>query len=221
MLTLVTLASEDADEGQLELAVIAGVDDGVQAAVEVAQPEDHFEEDFRFANSHDRRVLNVFPSQRKKLWQGPQAFKYSKQSRARPHAPHLAHLRFVKRVSLMTVLTTDHTYLLDLPIGKARKKGSQQSVNMPTTTPKVFAAFFSRENFRSFNVRELLAWFARPLPAPALMGSSFTCEPLWILRVSSPEFILSRITPASRFLVVRLATIYTRQYMTRITIRGM
>lgn len=111
--------------------------------------------------------------------------------------------------------------LLNLPMGKARKKGSQQSVNMPTTTPKVFAAFFSRENFRSFTVRELLAWCARPLPVFELPCSSCTCEPLWILRVSSLEFILSRITPASRFLVVRLATMYTRQYMARITTRGM
>lgn len=43
-LALVTLAFQDANEGQLELAVVAGVDDGVEAAVEVAQPEDDFEE---------------------------------------------------------------------------------------------------------------------------------------------------------------------------------
>lgn len=48
-LPLVTLAPEDTDEGQLELPVVAGVDDGVQAAVEVAQPEDDLEEDFRRA----------------------------------------------------------------------------------------------------------------------------------------------------------------------------
>lgn len=49
VLPLVTLAPQDADEGQLELAVVAGVDDGVQAAVEVPQPEDHFEDDIRGA----------------------------------------------------------------------------------------------------------------------------------------------------------------------------
>lgn len=53
--TLVTLASEDAYEGQLELTVVAGVDDGVQAAVEVAQPEDHFEEEIRRAQVHIKR----------------------------------------------------------------------------------------------------------------------------------------------------------------------
>lgn len=41
------LAFQDANEGQLELAVVAGVDDGVEAAVEVAQPEDDFEEHIR------------------------------------------------------------------------------------------------------------------------------------------------------------------------------
>ena len=50
-----TLAFEDADEGKLELAVVAGVDDGVQAAVEVAQPEDHFEEDIWWAQVHIKR----------------------------------------------------------------------------------------------------------------------------------------------------------------------
>lgn len=48
-LALAELASQDADEGQLELAVVAGVDDGVQAAVEVAQPEDDLEEHLRRA----------------------------------------------------------------------------------------------------------------------------------------------------------------------------
>ena len=38
------LAPEDADEGHLELAAVAGIDDGIHAAVEVTQPEDHFEE---------------------------------------------------------------------------------------------------------------------------------------------------------------------------------
>lgn len=41
------LAAQDADEGRLELAAIAWVNDGVEAAVEVAQPEDHFEEGLR------------------------------------------------------------------------------------------------------------------------------------------------------------------------------
>lgn len=41
------LTAEDADEGQLELAVVARVDDGVEAAVEISQPEDDFEEDLR------------------------------------------------------------------------------------------------------------------------------------------------------------------------------
>lgn len=45
--TLLTLASEDADEGHLELTVVAGVDDGVQAAVEVAKPENDLEEGVR------------------------------------------------------------------------------------------------------------------------------------------------------------------------------
>lgn len=54
-LPLVTLAPEDTDEGQLELPVVAGVDDGVQAAVEVAQPEDDFKEDFRRAQVHIKR----------------------------------------------------------------------------------------------------------------------------------------------------------------------
>lgn len=36
----VTSAFEDADESQLELPAVAGVDDGIQAAVEVAKPED-------------------------------------------------------------------------------------------------------------------------------------------------------------------------------------
>lgn len=38
---------EDAYEGQFELSAVAGVDDGIQAAVEVAQPEDHLEERLR------------------------------------------------------------------------------------------------------------------------------------------------------------------------------
>ena len=43
---MVTLAAQDADERQLELTAVAGVDDGVQTAVEVAQPEDHLKEGF-------------------------------------------------------------------------------------------------------------------------------------------------------------------------------
>lgn len=42
-----TLASQDADKGQLELTIVARVDDGVQTAVEVAQPKDHLEEGIR------------------------------------------------------------------------------------------------------------------------------------------------------------------------------
>lgn len=41
------LAAEQAGEGALELLAGAGVDDGVDAAVEVAQPEDDFEHDLR------------------------------------------------------------------------------------------------------------------------------------------------------------------------------
>lgn len=37
------LALKESGEGPLELLAGAGVDDGVDAAVEVAQPEDHFE----------------------------------------------------------------------------------------------------------------------------------------------------------------------------------
>lgn len=44
---LLTLAPEDPNEGLLELTAVTGVNNGVQAAVEVAQPEDHFEECFR------------------------------------------------------------------------------------------------------------------------------------------------------------------------------
>ena len=44
---LVPLAPQDADEGQLEGAAVAGVDDGVHAAVEVAQPEDHLGDQLR------------------------------------------------------------------------------------------------------------------------------------------------------------------------------
>lgn len=53
--TLLALASEDPNEGQLELTVVAGVDDGVQAAVEIAKPEDDFEEDLRWAQVHIKR----------------------------------------------------------------------------------------------------------------------------------------------------------------------
>ena len=44
LLRLVAAAAQDTDEGHLELAAVAGVDDGVHAAVEVAQPEEHLEE---------------------------------------------------------------------------------------------------------------------------------------------------------------------------------
>lgn len=52
---LVPLAAEDADEGHLKLAVVVGVDDGVQAAVEIAQPEDDFEEQVGWAQVHIKR----------------------------------------------------------------------------------------------------------------------------------------------------------------------
>lgn len=55
-LALVTLAFQDANEGQLELAVVAGVDDGVEAAVEVAQPEDDLEEHLRWPQVHVERA---------------------------------------------------------------------------------------------------------------------------------------------------------------------
>lgn len=55
-LALVTLAFEDANEGQLELAVVAGVDDGVEAAVEVAEPEDDLEEHLRRSQVHVERA---------------------------------------------------------------------------------------------------------------------------------------------------------------------
>jgi hypothetical protein len=44
---LMAAALEDADEGLFELSAVAGVDDGIQAAVEVAQPEDHLKERLR------------------------------------------------------------------------------------------------------------------------------------------------------------------------------
>lgn len=46
---VVTVAPQDLDEGQLELAAVARVDDGIQAAVEVAEPEDDFEEGLRWS----------------------------------------------------------------------------------------------------------------------------------------------------------------------------
>lgn len=91
---------------------------------------------------------------------------------------------------------------LNIPMGRARKKGNQQRMNMPTTTPSVLAAFFSLENLSSLTVS-----VPAPLP-PALEAGQVSCWFLqWILRVSSLEFSWrSFITPASRFLVVRLAT---------------
>lgn len=41
---VLALASEDADEGLLEFTAVARIYDGIQAAVEVAQPKDHFKE---------------------------------------------------------------------------------------------------------------------------------------------------------------------------------
>lgn len=39
---VLALASEDADEGLLEFAAVAWINDGIQATVEVAQPKYHF-----------------------------------------------------------------------------------------------------------------------------------------------------------------------------------
>lgn len=47
LLLLTAAALKDTYEGLLELSAVAGVDDGVQAAVEVAQPEDHLEQRLR------------------------------------------------------------------------------------------------------------------------------------------------------------------------------
>lgn len=41
------LAAQEAEEGALELAAGAGVDERVHAAVEVAEPEDYLEDAFR------------------------------------------------------------------------------------------------------------------------------------------------------------------------------
>lgn len=64
---LVALTLKDADESQLELTVIARVNDGVQAAVEVAQPEDHFEEDFRRTEVHIERSYSTRPNKRRRF----------------------------------------------------------------------------------------------------------------------------------------------------------
>lgn len=47
LLAPVALASQDLDESPLELLAGAGVDDGIQAAVEVAKPKNHLEDRFR------------------------------------------------------------------------------------------------------------------------------------------------------------------------------
>lgn len=47
-LSLVTLTPEEASESSLELFAGAGVDHGVDAAVEVAQPKDHLEHSIRW-----------------------------------------------------------------------------------------------------------------------------------------------------------------------------
>lgn len=66
-LTLVTLAAEDANEGDLELTVVAWVDDGVEAAVEVAQPKDHFEEEIRWAQVHIKRPWGQKGQERERI----------------------------------------------------------------------------------------------------------------------------------------------------------
>lgn len=55
-LSLVTLAPEEPSEGALELFAGAGVDHGVDAAVEVAQPEDHLEDSFGWLQSWEERT---------------------------------------------------------------------------------------------------------------------------------------------------------------------
>lgn len=51
------LALEQADEGALELLAGARVDDGVHTAVEVPQPEDDLEDDFRGLQGWEERTL--------------------------------------------------------------------------------------------------------------------------------------------------------------------
>lgn len=51
------LALEQPDERALELLAGARVDDGVHAAVEVSQPEDDLEDDFRGLQGWEERAL--------------------------------------------------------------------------------------------------------------------------------------------------------------------
>lgn len=67
-LRLATLAPQDTDESYLKLPVVTGVDDGVQAAVEVAQPEDDFEEDFRRAQVHIKRPWREKSRKKQKIF---------------------------------------------------------------------------------------------------------------------------------------------------------
>lgn len=53
----VALALEQPDERALELLAGARVDDGVHAAVEVPQPEDDLEDDFRGLQGREERTL--------------------------------------------------------------------------------------------------------------------------------------------------------------------
>lgn len=76
-------------------------------------------------------------------------------------------------------------------------------MNIPTTMPKVLPAFFSLENLKSLTAMELLGLWPLALVLLRVSSGKFL---EWILRVSSLELDISFMTPASRFLVVLLAT---------------
>lgn len=67
----VALALEQPDERALELLAGARVDDGVHAAVEVSQPEDNLEHDFRGLQGWEERTLEEIKrnSVRGRVWQ--------------------------------------------------------------------------------------------------------------------------------------------------------
>lgn len=76
-------------------------------------------------------------------------------------------------------------------------------MNIPITMPKVLPAFFSLENLKSLTALELLGLWPLALVLLRVSSGKFL---EWILRVSSLELDISFMTPASRFLVVLLAT---------------
>lgn len=76
-------------------------------------------------------------------------------------------------------------------------------MNIPITMPKVLPAFFSLENLKSLTAMELLGLWPLALVLLRVSSGKFL---EWILRVSSLELDISFMTPASRFLVVLLAT---------------